>query len=216
MPASQTAAAFLRGLDFCGKNQLDQAATQLALAAGPRREFFPAAFFLGAAYASVGRDRDAAGVWQQSMGADVRPTGVLRHGGRRPSARRDSRRRHRHPEARLRGPACQRRDRAPARDGVCHDHTVCGGPPILDAFLARHPTEQGLLLAAIVSQYEIVQGGQLASVEDVNKMRRYVTAYKGSESTLARSYLRRSNRSDVLKPPARGRAIRYCPREARA
>jgi hypothetical protein len=61
--------------------------------------------------------------------------------------------------------------------------------PILDAFLSRHPTDQGLLLAAIVSQYEIVQGGQLASVEDVNKMRRYVSAYKGPESTLARKYL---------------------------
>jgi len=61
--------------------------------------------------------------------------------------------------------------------------------PILDAFLSRHPTDQGLLLAAIVSQYEIVQGGQVASVEDVNKMRRYVTAYKGPESTLTRKYL---------------------------
>ena len=61
--------------------------------------------------------------------------------------------------------------------------------PILDAFLSRHPADQGLLFAAIVSQYEIVQAGQLASVEDVNKMRRYVAAFKGPESTLARKYL---------------------------
>jgi len=61
--------------------------------------------------------------------------------------------------------------------------------PVLDGFLSRHPTDQGLLFAAIVSQYEIVQGGQVASVDDVNKMRRYVSAYKGSESTLARKYL---------------------------
>ncbi|HEY9465369.1 MAG TPA: VWA domain-containing protein, partial [Vicinamibacterales bacterium] len=59
----QATAAFLRGLDLFGKGQLDQAATQLQLAAGPRRDFFPAAFYLGAIYASVGRDRDAAGVW---------------------------------------------------------------------------------------------------------------------------------------------------------
>jgi predicted Zn-dependent protease len=61
--------------------------------------------------------------------------------------------------------------------------------PVLDGLLTRHPTDQGLLLAAIVSQYELVQGGQVASVEDVAKMRRYVGAYKGAESTLARKYL---------------------------
>jgi hypothetical protein len=61
--------------------------------------------------------------------------------------------------------------------------------PVLDALLAKHPTDQGLLLAAIVSQYELVLGGQVASVADVTKMRRYVNAYKGSESALARKYL---------------------------
>ena len=40
----------------------------LALAAGPRREFFPAAFYLGAAFAAAGRDRDAAGIWQLPLG----------------------------------------------------------------------------------------------------------------------------------------------------
>ena len=69
----QTVAAFLRGVDLFAKGQLDQAATQLQLAAGPRREFFPAAFYLGAVYASVGRDRDAAGVWQMALGTEPRP-----------------------------------------------------------------------------------------------------------------------------------------------
>ena len=97
----QTAAAFLRGVDLYAKGQLDQAATQLAIAAGPRREFFPAAFFLGAAYASAGRDRDAAGVWQHVDGHRAAAAGVLRDGGRRPPARRDSRRGDRHPQAGL-------------------------------------------------------------------------------------------------------------------
>ena len=57
---------------------------------------------------------------------------------------------------------------------------------VLDAVLTRHPSDQTLLLAAIVSQYELVMGGQLASVADVAKMRRYVAAYKGPESPLAR------------------------------
>jgi hypothetical protein len=185
----QAAAAFLRGLDFYARNQLDQAATQLALAAGPRREFFPAAFFLGAAYASVGRDRDAAGVWQQSMGTDARPTAFY-------AMVADARLRDGIPDAAIdilkpAYAAQPANDDIARRLGMAYVMTTryAEAMPILDAFLARHPTEQGLLLAAIVSQYEIVQGGQLASVEDVNKMRRYVTAYKGSESTLARKYL---------------------------
>src|ERR1043166_2289910 len=66
----QSAAAFLRGLDLFIKGQLNEAATQLQLAAGPRRDFFPASFYLGACYASAGRDRDAAGVWQSSFGTE--------------------------------------------------------------------------------------------------------------------------------------------------
>ena len=185
----QTAAAFLRGLDFYAKNQLDQAVTQLAIAAGPRREFFPAAFFLGSAYASVGRDRDAAGVWQQSMGTDARPTAFY-------AMVADARLRDGIPDAAIDilkpAYAAQPADDEIARRlGMAYVMTTryAEAMPILDALLTRHPTEQGLLLAAIVSQYEIVQGGRLASVEDVSKMRRYVTAYKGSESALARKYL---------------------------
>jgi TolA-binding protein len=58
----QAVAAFLRGIDLYKKGQLDLAATQLQIAAGPRREFFPAAFYLGGLFAAAGRDQDAAGV----------------------------------------------------------------------------------------------------------------------------------------------------------
>ena len=64
--------AFLSGVDLFSKGELDEAAAQLQAAAGPRREFFPAAFFLGACYAAVGRDQDAAGVWQLALGKDPR------------------------------------------------------------------------------------------------------------------------------------------------
>ena len=69
-------AAFLRGIDLFTKGQLDQAATQLQIAAGPRREFFPAAFYLGALFAAAGRDQDAAGVWQIALGTEPRPPAV--------------------------------------------------------------------------------------------------------------------------------------------
>ena len=65
--------AFLSGVDLFSKGELDEAAAQLQAAAGPRREFFPAAFFLGACYAAVGRDQDAAGVWQLALGKEPRP-----------------------------------------------------------------------------------------------------------------------------------------------
>lgn len=47
-------------------------ATQLNIAAGPRREFFPAAFYLGASFAAAGRDRAAAAVWQMGIGSETR------------------------------------------------------------------------------------------------------------------------------------------------
>jgi len=185
----QTAAAFLRGVDFYAKGQLDQAATQLAIAAGPRREFFPAAFFLGAAYASAGRDRDAAGVWQMSMGTVSRPTAFY-------AMVADARLRDGIPDAAIdilkpAYAAQPANDEIARRLGMAYVMTTryADAMPVLDGFLSRHPTDQGLLFAAIVSQYEIVQGGQVASVDDVNKMRRYVSAYKGAESPLARKYL---------------------------
>jgi hypothetical protein len=72
----QTVAAFLRGVELFTKGQLDQAATQLQISAGPRREFFPAAFYLGALFAAAGRDQEAAGVWQLSLGTEPRPAVV--------------------------------------------------------------------------------------------------------------------------------------------
>jgi hypothetical protein len=61
--------------------------------------------------------------------------------------------------------------------------------PILDAYLARHPTEQDALVAAVVAQYELVRAGQLLSTADGAKMRRYAAAYKGSERALVDKYV---------------------------
>ena len=185
----QTAATFLKGVDLYAKGQLDQAVIQLALAAGPRREFFPAAFFLGASYASAGRDRDAAGVWQMSMGSELRPVAFY-------AMVADARLRDGIPDAAIEilKPAYGAQ---PANDeiarrlamGYVMTSRYAEAMPVLDGFLARHPTDQGLLLAAIVSQYELVQGGQVLSVADAAKMRRYAGAYKGPEGPLVQKYL---------------------------
>ena len=185
----QTVATFLKGVDLYAKGQLDQAVIQLALAAGPRRDFFPAAFFLGACYASAGRDRDAAGVWQMSMGTELRPAAFY-------AMVADARLRDGIPDAAIEilKPAYGAQ---PANDeiarrlamGYVMTSRYAEAMPVLDGFLGRHPTDQGLLLAAIVSQYELVQGGQVLSVSDAAKMRRYAGAYKGPEGPLVQKYL---------------------------
>jgi tetratricopeptide (TPR) repeat protein len=185
----QTTAAFLRGLDLFTKGQLDQALTQLDLASGPRREFFPAAFYLGAVFAAAGRDRDAAGTWQLALGQDARPDAIypmiadarLRDG--QPASAID-----------ILKPAY---DRAPSNDdigrrlGIAYVLTgrFAEAVPVLDGYLTRHGSDEELLLAAIVAQYEVARGGQLLSNADRAKLRRYATAYRGPQRALIDKYL---------------------------
>jgi VWFA-related protein len=185
----QSAAAFLRGLDLFGKGQLDQAATQLQLAAGPRRDFFPAAFYLGAIYASVGRDRDAAGVWQMALGTEPRPAVVY-------TMVADARLRDGQPGSAIEilKPAYER---DPANDEVGRRlaiaYAIAGrfaeALPVADRYLERHSTDQDMLLAAITSQYELFRSGQVLSNVDRAKMRKYALAYKGADRALIDKYI---------------------------
>jgi VWFA-related protein len=185
----QEAASFLRGIDFFIKGQLDQAATQLQLAAGPRREFFPAAFYLGAAFAAVGRDRDAAGVWQIALGTEPRAAAVYVLVA----------------DARLRdGQAASAIDilkpalsREPTNDAVAKRlamaYLISGqhaeAIPVLDGYLARNPADQDYLLAGIVAQYEAARKGQILSDLDRAKMRKYGAAYRGEHAALVDKYM---------------------------
>jgi VWFA-related protein len=186
----QATAAFLRGVDFFAKGQLDQAATQLQIAAGPRREFFPAAFYLGAAFAAVGRDRDAAGVWQLALGNEPRPPIVY-------TMVADARLRDGQPESAIdilksayaREPA---NDEIARRLAVAYAMTGRYGDalPVADAYLTRHGDDQDLLLTALISQYEVVRTGQVVlSNVDRARIRRYATAYKGPQRALIDKYL---------------------------
>ena len=180
----QTVASFLRGVDLYAKGQLDQAATQLQLAAGPRRDFFPAAFYLGACFAAVGRDRDAAGVWQIALGTEVRPAAVY-------TMVADARLRDGQPASAIDvlKPAYER---DPANDEIAKRlamaYAMTGqfaeALPVADKYLERHATDQGMLLAAITSQYEVFRGGQVLSNVDRAKMRKYSLAYKGDQRAL--------------------------------
>jgi VWFA-related protein len=185
----QTAAAFLRGLEFFIKGQLDQAVTQLTLAAGPRRDFFPAAFYLGATYAAAGRDRDAAGIWQSSFGTEPRPALAYVMAA-------DARLRDGQAQAAvdILEPAHAREpgnDELATRLGIAR---IIAGQhidaiPVLDGVLTRQPTEPFYLSAAIVAHYEAVRGGMVLSTADRAKLKKYGAAYTGPDRALIDKYL---------------------------
>jgi Flp pilus assembly protein TadD len=185
----QVVAQLLRGIELYAKGQLNEAATQLQLAAGPRREFFPAAFFLGACFAAAGRDRDAAGVWQYAIGSEPRRTRCMRW-------------------PRMRGCATVRPGRPSTFSSFAYERTPADdlivrrlamayvvmarhadALPLLDTYLQRQPTDEEALFAAVLAQYEVVRAGQTLSSVDRAKMRRYAAAYRGTERALVDKYL---------------------------
>jgi tetratricopeptide (TPR) repeat protein len=181
--------AFWSGVDLFSKGELDEAAAQLQAAAGPRREFFPAAFFLGACYAAVGRDQDAAGVWQLALGKEPRPPVAYTVAA----------------DARLRIGQSQSAidilkpayDRDPTQDEITRrlatayamTNRHAEALTVLDAYLRRHPDDQDMLYAAIASQYEVVRNGQIMSNIERDKIRGYAASYRGPNRTLVDKYL---------------------------
>jgi VWFA-related protein len=186
----QQAAAFLKGLDLYAKGQIDQAATQLNIAAGPRREFYPAALLLGACFAAGGRDRDAAGIWQMALGTEERPLVAYTMLA----------------DARMRGgqadavvtvlkPAYASHptdDELGKRLAIAYMMTAAFGEalPILDGYLTRHPADADALFAAVLAQYQVslVTGAEL-SAADRAKLLKYGKAYKGPQEPLLAKYL---------------------------
>jgi hypothetical protein len=60
---------------------------------------------------------------------------------------------------------------------------------VLDAYLVRHPDDQDMLFAAIVSQYEAVRSGQIHSNIERDKVQKYAAAYQGPNRSLVDKYL---------------------------
>ena len=193
---NQRAAAFLKGLDWYSKGQLDQAAPQLKMAAGPRNEFFPAAFYLGASFAAAGRDRDAAGVWQLALGRQPRPALAY-------MLLADARLRAGQSAAAINVllPAVRR---APDDDDLGRRLAAAylmtaqyaEALPVLDGYLLRHPADHDALFAAVFAQYQVsTRDGLTLPVAEQAKVARYVRAYRGPEVALLQKYL------DTLRAP---------------
>jgi tetratricopeptide (TPR) repeat protein len=186
----QTAAAFLKGLDWYTKGQLNEAATQLALAAGPRRDFFPAAFYLGATFAAAGKDREAAGIWQMAMGTQPRLSLAY-------AIFADARLRDGQPDSVIDvlAPAHQRTpndDEIALRLAMAYLMTAKYNEvrPVLDTYLGRHPADHDALFASVYSHYQVFTREKIAlSAADRTKLARYVRAYQGPRQALLAKYL---------------------------
>ncbi len=186
----QAAAAFFKGLDWYSKGQLNQAVTQLELAAGPRRDFFAAAFYLGAAFAAAGRDRDAAGVWQIAMGNEPRPQLAY-------TLLADARLRDGQPASvvDILKPAYER---TPADDEIAYRlmaaYLMLGryeeALPVLHGYLSRDATDEFALFAAVFAQYQVTTRERLVlPAADLARIARYVRAYQGPYQPLLAKYL---------------------------
>lgn len=181
----QDEASFLRAIELLNKGDLDRAANLLHVAAGPRRTFFPAAFYLGVCFAAAGRDRDAAGVWQMAIGTTTRPAVVY-------NLLVDARWR----DGQLAAVLDTLRDafqRVPDDDGVARRlalvYAVMGlhaeAMPIFDRYLQRNPNDQDALFAAVLSTYEAGS----PSGPDRDKLARYASAYNGPQKALVSRYV---------------------------
>jgi predicted Zn-dependent protease len=186
----QQVAAFLKGLDLYAKGELNQASIQLNIAAGPRREFYPAALLLGACFAAGGRDRDAAGIWQMALGTEERPlvAYTLLADARMRDGQVDS-------VVSVLKPAYAKNptnDDLGKRLAIAYLVTAAFGDalPILDNFLTRHPSDTDALFAAVLAQYQVslVTGAEL-SPADRAKLLKYGKAYKGPQEALLAKYL---------------------------
>jgi VWFA-related protein len=190
LSGDQAAAAFFKGLDWYSKGQLSQAATQLQLAAGPRREFFAAAFYLGAVFAAAGRDRDAAGVWQIALGDEPRL-------GLAYTLLADARLRDGQPGSVIDvlKPAYERTpDDAEIGRRLMSAYLMTGryeeALPVLDSHLALDPTDQLALFAVVFAQYQVAMRERLVlPPADVAKLAGYVRAYEGPYEALLTKYL---------------------------
>ena len=186
----QPAAMFLRGLDLLAKGEIDQAATQFHNAAGPRREYFPAAFYLGALMAAGGRDRDAAGIWQLALGQETRPALAY-------TLFADARLRDGQPGSVIDvlKPALERLpgdDQIAKRLALAYVMTgrYAEALPVLDTYLAKHPSDPDALFSIIMAQYEVTSRARvpLSDVERA-KLTKYARAYKGPQQALVSKYL---------------------------
>jgi VWFA-related protein len=69
-PSDGLSAAFVKGVALLARGQAAPAAVEFKRAIAIQDDFLPAAFYLGACYASMGRDEMAVGAWQTALATE--------------------------------------------------------------------------------------------------------------------------------------------------
>ena len=181
------AAPFFVGLAALARGDLDDAAQQFAASLAAAPDFLPAAYYLGACYATAGRDREAAIAWRSALVADARAPWIyttlidalLRTRDLAPALELLT-------DATARWP-----DNDDIRVRLGTAQAVSGQPAdavrTLDPYLTRHPGDAARLLLAMRMLYETRSLG--AAVESVaadrERFARYAAAFQQAGGTEA-------------------------------
>ena len=89
-------------------------------------------------------------------------------------------------------------DRSPADDAIAHrlatayllTEEYMDAIPVIDAYLSRNASSQEMLFAAVFAQYQVSSRDRVPlSTADLDKLARYVRAYRGAEAPLLQRYL---------------------------
>ena len=176
--SAPAAAAFLGGLEAFAAGDVGRAGTQFSVALKAEPNFAPPAFFLGAAYAAAGQDRDAVRSWRRALLAnDISPSEfgllsdmLIRLGDADQAV----------PvllEALAIWPDDDRmRRRLALAQAVSGQYGAA--LETVEPYLVRHPSDHEALLVAVHSiyvQYEI--GGLVITPQDRSRMAKYAEAY---------------------------------------
>jgi tetratricopeptide (TPR) repeat protein len=176
---SPLASVFVSGLALYAKGDLEGAAGRFRESLRLDSEFFPAAFYLGACYATGGRDREAAGAWQMSLITESAAPFIYTLLGDALIRLRDNEQAldilveasHLWPES---DDVQLRLGTAQAAAGKASDAIAT-----LDRYLARHPSDHATLLVAMRTIYETRSAGKSigTAAEDRQRFNRYAAAY---------------------------------------
>jgi VWFA-related protein len=191
----RTAAAFLRGLAYFSKNDLQNAVAEFRGALAVSSDFFPALFYLGACYAAGGRDTEAAAAWQTSLITESESPIIYK-------VLADALLRMENPAEAI-AVAREAVDLFPRDDELRRRLAVAylengqekDALPLFIEYLDGHPSDADTLAMAIRAIYEAHSTGRAAGTraEDPKLLARYAKAYadaKGPQQQLVSEWVR--------------------------
>ncbi len=182
----QVAATFLRGLELLAANDAGKAAMQFDGALRLAPDLSAAAFYLGACYAAVGRDREAVTTWRRALGGNARTAAqyatlgdaLVRLGDTQQAV------------AALRDAvaAWPDEDQLRRRLGLAYATALQPADALgtIEPYLARHPDDQEALLVALHAIYTAHLEGQPVNAQrDRERMQTYGRAYAAAHGAHA-------------------------------